>query len=77
MGNNSNNRFYVLNGALYDAGVRINEVELRGYLERQWKAMEDNKKIGPIGDRFNLLLAPEYQQAHELYKTIRPDLYRK
>ena len=70
------NRFYVKDRQIFDGGIKISEDELLSFLQRQWRAMQNNSLQGPLGERANALLTPEYNQAHEIYKQLRPDLYK-
>ena len=76
MSDTKQKRFYMRGSDVYDGGVKISEQALLQYLQRQWRAMEHNKTQGLIGAMGNKILMPEYENAHEVYRTLRPDLYQ-
>ena len=63
-------RFSVKNGQIYNAGVPISRETLQHYIQRQEKAMADNKKQGPSGEAANQSMMPELNSAKKALDSL-------
>ena len=70
-------RYTINNGQLYDGGIPSTHEDLRKTLIRNYKAIENNQQAGPLGEKANVFMIKEYNEMHEIYKKMRPDLYQK